>query len=458
MNLKLKKHLRLFLRGFLPVLLFFCFTISARAEGTAALSLQGTLDYAKAFDALNSTNQLRAKAGRSALKMDQELLETAMQRAAELALYFSHTRPDGTMCFTASDRMYGENVAYGYATVSSVMNGWRNSSGHYANIIDPNYVSIGIGCFCQGDTYYWVQCFGIEPAVSVSRPANCTKTMTINTDENMASQCLIVGVPTNRTLEKNKTGKITLMFQNYTSQITEKTVLSLKGFTLTSKNPDILSVSSNGTIKGLKAGTATLNLTCNTSSRLSATFQIKVTDASSRTVKLNANGGSFSKTSSAGTKTITVTYGKKYGSLPAAYRKGYILKGWYTRKSGGTKVTSSSKVTIARGKTQNLYAQWTRVTVKKLSAPKAKKQSSDKITVSWKKLSGVKGYEILCSTSKKFTSNTTQKLQISSSRSSAAFSGLKKGTTYYFKIRAYKTDSLGKKVYGAYSTVVSLRR
>lgn len=456
MDLKLKKHLQSFLRGFLPILLFFCFAVTARAEGTAALSLQGKLDYSKAYEVLTYTNQLRAKAGRPALKMDKELLNAAMQRAAETQLYFSHTRPDGTLCFTASDRMYGENIAYGYSTASAVVNGWRNSSGHYANMINSDFVSIGIGCFHQGNTYYWVQCFGVEPAVTVSQPANCTKTMTINTDEELAGKCLIIGVPTNRTVAKNKTAKISLFFQN--QEVSDRASLSFKGFTLTSKNPTILSANNSGTIKGLKAGTATLKLSCNTSSRLSAQFQIKVTDPNARTVKLNANGGSFSKTSRITTKTLTVTYGKQYGHLPAPVRKGYTLKGWYTKKSGGTKVTSSSKVKIARGKTQNLYAQWTKVTVKKPAKPTAKKKSSDKISVSWKKLSGVKGYEVLCSTSKKFTASTTQKLTVSSSKSSAVFNSLKKGTTYYFKLRAYKTDSMGNKVYGAYSSAVSLRR
>lgn len=457
MNLSMKQRLKTLLRGFLPVLLLFCFAVTVRADAkTAALSLQGKLDYAKAYEALTYTNQVRAKVGRPALKMDKELLETAMQRAAETQLSFSHTRPDGTLCFTASDRMYAENIACGYSSASAVVNGWRNSSGHYANMIDSQYVSIGIGCFRQGNTYYWVQCFGAEPAVTVSRPANRTSTMMVQVDETMASQRLVIGVPANRTVAKNKTAKISLLFRNL--ETSEQAALTFKGFTLTSKNPTILSVGSNGTIKGLKAGTATLKLTCNTCSSLSAQFQIKVTDASARTVKLNANGGSFSKTSRQTTKTLNVTYGKKYGTLPTAYRKGYTFKGWYTKKSGGSRILSSSKVTIARGKTQTLYARWSKVSVGKPAAPKARKQASSKISVSWKKLSGVKGYEILCSTSRKFPASSTRKMTAGSAKTSVVFDSLKKGTTYYFKIRAYKTDSMGKKVYGSYSAVVSLKR
>jgi uncharacterized repeat protein (TIGR02543 family) len=51
-----------------------------------------------------------------------------------------------------------------------------------------------------------------------------------------------------------------------------------------------------------------------------------------------------------------VTYAKKYGKLPTPKRSGYKFKGWYTKKSGGKKVTAKSKVAIL--KTTTLYARW----------------------------------------------------------------------------------------------------
>ena len=52
----------------------------------------------------------------------------------------------------------------------------------------------------------------------------------------------------------------------------------------------------------------------------------------------------------------TATYGKTYGSLPILVRSSYEFQGWYTALSGGTKVTSSTKVTITAD--QTLYAHW----------------------------------------------------------------------------------------------------
>ncbi len=54
-------------------------------------------------------------------------------------------------------------------------------------------------------------------------------------------------------------------------------------------------------------------------------------------------------------ETRTYTPGKIYGTLPTASKPGYIFKGWYTQKTGGTKITETSIVPDAH---TNLYAQW----------------------------------------------------------------------------------------------------
>jgi uncharacterized repeat protein (TIGR02543 family) len=71
------------------------------------------------------------------------------------------------------------------------------------------------------------------------------------------------------------------------------------------------------------------------------------------TVKLNVNGGKKLKASQ---EKKTVTYGKKYGKLAAPKFSGYKFSGWYTAKSGGAKITATSKVKIT--KTTTLYARW----------------------------------------------------------------------------------------------------
>ena len=67
-------------------------------------------------------------------------------------------------------------------------------------------------------------------------------------------------------------------------------------------------------------------------------------------VTFDYNGGNTSTSSS------TVTFGNTYGTLPSSTRVGYTFDGWYTAKTGGTKVDANTKVSIANDHT--LYARW----------------------------------------------------------------------------------------------------
>lgn len=68
------------------------------------------------------------------------------------------------------------------------------------------------------------------------------------------------------------------------------------------------------------------------------------------TVSLDANGGTV------GMKSRTATYGSEYPALPAPTRTGYSFDGWYTQKTGGTKVDDNTTVTTAAN--HILYAHW----------------------------------------------------------------------------------------------------
>ena len=68
-------------------------------------------------------------------------------------------------------------------------------------------------------------------------------------------------------------------------------------------------------------------------------------------VTWNTNGG---KIGNKKTVTTNVDKGSKLGKLQKATRTGYTLKGWYTKKTGGTKITVNTKPT----KSVTYYAQW----------------------------------------------------------------------------------------------------
>ena len=68
-------------------------------------------------------------------------------------------------------------------------------------------------------------------------------------------------------------------------------------------------------------------------------------------VTFDPNGGKVSRESTA------VTIGKPYGTLPTPNRTGYSFVGWYTEKTGGTKVTETT--TVGKDPPTKLYAHWT---------------------------------------------------------------------------------------------------
>lgn len=110
-------------------------------------------------------NNERTNNGLAGLANRIDLNELADIRAKEIAKKFSHTRPDGSSCFTILDdnnvgyMSAGENIAYGQKSAAEVMNAWLKSSGHRVNIFSSNYNCIGVGHYQSNGIDYWVQIF-----------------------------------------------------------------------------------------------------------------------------------------------------------------------------------------------------------------------------------------------------------------------------------------------------------
>ena len=118
------------------------------------------------LEVLQLVNQARADQGLAPLTADPALTAAAQTRAEELTTLYSHTRPDGRSCFTALTEAgvaywaAGENIAMGQRTPEEVMDGWMNSSGHRANILNGTFTSIGVGYYVDGaGAAHWVQIF-----------------------------------------------------------------------------------------------------------------------------------------------------------------------------------------------------------------------------------------------------------------------------------------------------------
>ncbi|MBE3580640.1 MAG: sporulation protein [Thermoanaerobacteraceae bacterium] len=113
-------------------------------------------------------NAERAKAGLKPLAVDGQLCKAARLKAEDMRdhNYFSHASPTyGSFAQMLKSlgityRTAGENIAAGYRTPEAVVAAWMGSSGHRANILNPNFTHIGVG-YVSGGSYghYWVQEF-----------------------------------------------------------------------------------------------------------------------------------------------------------------------------------------------------------------------------------------------------------------------------------------------------------
>lgn len=116
-------------------------------------------------EVIRLVNEIRTENGLKSLTYDWELGRVARYKSQDMKdnYYFSHTSPVyGTPFqmiknFGISYKSAGENIAKGYTTPQAVVNGWMNSSGHRANILNANYTHIGVGYVSSGN--YWTQMF-----------------------------------------------------------------------------------------------------------------------------------------------------------------------------------------------------------------------------------------------------------------------------------------------------------
>ncbi|MBQ5951734.1 MAG: hypothetical protein IJL66_06300 [Lachnospiraceae bacterium] len=133
----------------------------------------GSGRYAWQWNSDDATTTTFAPNSLSTLTYDYGLEKIAMQRAAEIAVSFSHTRPDGSNWYELEIdgvSSNGENIACGYyafETQESVFEAWReddddySGQGHRRNMLHEVFDAVGVGFFSVGDRHYWVQEFGV---------------------------------------------------------------------------------------------------------------------------------------------------------------------------------------------------------------------------------------------------------------------------------------------------------
>ncbi|MDO4806647.1 MAG: leucine-rich repeat protein [Coriobacteriales bacterium] len=159
--------------------------------------------------------------GLKQLAYDYDLEKTAMVRAREIALLFSHTRPDGRSCFTAFSDAYsssGENIAIGPATAKEVMEMWKETNygysgqGHRRNMLNSGFNAVGIGHAVVNGVHCWVQDFGYADTPNTKKTTAVDKKQTVGTTIYNSSISSVSSVKASKSwlLIKKKGGTATL--------------------------------------------------------------------------------------------------------------------------------------------------------------------------------------------------------------------------------------------------------
>lgn len=146
--------------------------------GTACAAPSGTGAATLAAQVVDLVNQERAKVGLAALTSQSQLVTAAQRHSNDMATntFMSHDGSDGSTPYTrindtgyftgSASWSYGENVAAGYATASTVMTAWMNSQVHRDNILNSTFREIGVAyVYNANDTtlnycHYWTMALG----------------------------------------------------------------------------------------------------------------------------------------------------------------------------------------------------------------------------------------------------------------------------------------------------------
>lgn len=366
--------------------------INLSASAASSKTVSGTFNYSNAAQVLELVNEQRTANGLSKLIMTEDLTESAMLRAAEITVSFSHTRPNGDSCYTAFNytSAAGENIAYGQSSAAAVMDGWMNSSGHRANILSSSFTKMGIGCFVYNGRLYWVQVF--SGGKGISYVPSGTKDVTVDVS-------LVSGVDT--TVSANSALS--------TTKATTSAATTAKETTAAVQDT---------TAKETTAADKT------TAAQETTTSKVTTTAKPSTTVK--------ETTTSKPSSTVNQTTAANQTTAP--------------KPSASTNTSAAAKPTTNTSSAVITVPCTTRISC--ISA------ESKGFTVKWAMQSSAEGYQIrygtLCNMLNAKTVTITDSTKVSET-----ISDLKANKKYYVQVRTYKTVD-GKKYYSSWSAKKSV--
>ena len=278
MNKTYKIVKRIIFTCFAIAIMFQVSSIMASAATTVEGTVSGVENHEMAWEILDIVNQERAAVGLPALTMDSALLDYGMLRATECAIYYSHTRPDGSPWSTGmpSYMTAGENIAAGYSGSVAVMAGWMDSPGHKENILKTGFTNIGIGVYLAEGRYYYAQVFSGTATTEAVRTTE-QKPTTLTTD--ILTTGATITTDTVQSYDLHMGQSLNWQLPNlYIQKGSWSVKISIKESDLSYKMTNEAVATVTGTeIEGVGLGTTTLNVFINGDESATVTFNVAVT-------------------------------------------------------------------------------------------------------------------------------------------------------------------------------------
>lgn len=280
------------------------------------------------LEVLSQLNDYRIANGLSPLQHDLTLMRAMIGHCHHMPQhgFFAHTHSFATEpeSQTPSSRAqangggtagYGENIAVGYPTPTDVMNGWKASPGHNANMLTAAYTRVGIGYYAGGD--YWGQLFGWGAAVE---PDQATPTIVSPAS---ATPSTVTGTSTSLSvLGSDDMGEVNL---TYTWSVTS-------GPSGTTFSPNGTNGSKNTTATFAAAGSYTIQVAIRDGTGLTTTDTVSVTVSQTATT-LSATPADVS-VQTGGTQQFTAAVQDQFGQ-PMSATVGWSVSGGGTIDSTG---------------------------------------------------------------------------------------------------------------------------
>lgn len=203
-------------------------------------------NYDYAYEVLELVNKVRKENNLEPVTTDVDLLDNAMYRASELALYFSHQSPMG---FTAIGTT--ENCALGQKTPQKVVDAWMSDEHKYP-ILSSDFTAIGIGAVESNGQLHWTQEFlskvSEEAMQSSYKNGNQINTIKYTTDivNNFYPEQELVKIK-----EKGNSSIVSIL---------KRAVLLPDSVHYVSSDEKVCTVSKDGKLTGKEAGNATITI------------------------------------------------------------------------------------------------------------------------------------------------------------------------------------------------------